>query len=151
MDLNTVYTENAGNSNWRIIIPRMNRMDSNLAYGIYYPSLWINSWYRGLRSHTMDLNPGLVITYPPVGSVCTHKSSCELNLYSQIPVCSHKSVYRLRNPCIGWQIHVWAQQSMYGLSNTCAGSPIYQSLAAFSWSWRLGLDISHFVIIIYSL
>ena len=60
--------------------------------------------HRGLRSHTVD-------HYPLAGSVCTHKSSCQLNLHSQI--------------------RVWAQKSVYGLRNPCVGSQIYENLAAF--------------------
>ena len=88
--------------------------------------------FNSLRSHTVDLNAWSALTYPPAGSVCTHKSSCELNLQSQIRVWAHKSMYGLKNPCMGSQIRVWPQKSMRGLTNLRESGSILMILATRS-------------------
>ena len=103
------------------IIWRMHRMDSNPAHGIYHPTPWI--------SIHSDLIPWI--------SMSGLRSPIHLQAQSALTnpcvssICTHKSVYGLTNLCIASEIYAWAHKS--------------------ARIWVLGgLDISYFVIIIYS-
>ena len=117
LHFNPDYPVNARNSNWRIIIPRMHREDSNPPRGIYHPSLWIKIPHRGSESLAWAHLSTCGLTYPPAGSVCTHKSACGL---TNLPV--------------GSQIHMWAHKSMFGLTNLRESGSILMILGT-RWSW----------------